>query len=97
MTSSVTILGHQIECVKNFKCLGIILTDDMRLKSDICRALDAFLLQFNGVYSKFFYLDVSVPLFYTIHILPHSTEQIHGARLDQHEGLIRYPWRITKL
>ena len=60
VASSVTILGHQIERVKSFKYLGIILTDDMSIKPDIDRALDAFLRQFNGVYSKFYYLDVSV-------------------------------------
>ena len=67
VTSSVTILGQQIERVKSFKYLGIILTDDMSIKTDIDRTLDAFLRQFNGVYSKFYYLDVSVLsfLFYT--------------------------------
>ena len=60
VTLGVTILEHQIERVKRFKYLGIILTDDVSIKSDVDRALDVFPRQFNGVYSKFYYLDVNV-------------------------------------
>ena len=43
VTSSVTATGHKIARVKCFKYMGIILKDDMSIKSDNDRALVAFL------------------------------------------------------
>ena len=48
-TLNVTMSVHKNEYVKSFKDLGVILSDDMYIKSDVDRALYAFLSQFNGV------------------------------------------------
>ena len=88
--SSVTLLGHQIEYVRNTKYFRIMLTVNSSIKADIDRVLD-------GVYSKLLIQTKAYCFFCFTRILYHSTELIPGACLDQHIGSIRYPYRLTKM
>ena len=55
--------GEQIERVSSCKYLGIILDEDMSIKSDVKRCCKSFLAQFNSMYYKFNFLDRSQIIF----------------------------------
>ena len=57
---SINIQGCDIKPQKTFKYLGINLSEDLSLKEDVNRVTNAFLRQFNGIYSKFYYCEEKV-------------------------------------
>ena len=71
MTSSVTVIGHEIERVKSFKYLSTIILDDTNIKLDIDSDLEVFPYNFNEIYSKFYYLKINV-LSFLFHTFTYS-------------------------
>ena len=49
-----------IKRVSEFKYLGVILSEDLNISSDINRVSNAFLAQFHSVYAKFYNLNDNV-------------------------------------
>ena len=52
-----------LECVNEFKYLGIILSPNLNINKDSDRALNAFLGQFNACYHKFNFVDHKVLIY----------------------------------
>ena len=84
VNTSVVMNGTAIMRVNSYKYLGIILSDDRSIASDIDRVTNSFLKQFNSMYYKFYYMHSSVLNF----LFKTYTSSFYGAELWH--GSIRY-------
>ena len=55
--------GKELNKVSEIKYLGIIISDNLSLKSEIERCTNAFLMQFNGFYQKFKFIRTDINSF----------------------------------
>ena len=62
-SSKLSISGNLLSPVNKCLYLGVILTDNDDFGPDVDRVVNAFLKQFNGFFSKFYYLDNEVKYF----------------------------------
>ena len=74
--------GLDIKRVKEIKYLGVIINEDLSLKSDINRVTNDFLKQFNGFYHKFSFLHREIKYF----LFKTYTSSFYGSNLwiEQH-------------
>ena len=84
VNTSVFLNGTAIVRVSSYKYLGIILSDDRSITSDVDRATNSFLKQFNAMYYKFYYMHSSVLNF----LFKTYTSSFYGAELWH--GSIKY-------
>ena len=86
VSTVVSLNGFNIERIKFYKYLGIILSDDRSITRDVDRAANAFIKQFNGMYSKFYYMNDSVLhyLFRTYTSSFYGVELWHGSICYRH-------------
>ena len=56
----VSLKGEPLERVPKFKYLGVFLSEDMRISYDVERAMRAFLVQYNSMFSRFHSMDDEV-------------------------------------
>ena len=61
--SNFRLVKQDIERVQKWNYLGVILTKKMSIVPYVDRASDAFLRQFNNVYSKFYSVSYGIPCF----------------------------------
>ena len=86
VSTVVSLNGFNIERIKFYKYLGIILSDDRSITRDVDRAANAFIKQFNGMYAKFYYMHDSVLhyLFRTYTSSFYGVELWHGSISYRH-------------
>ena len=91
-------MGKALEPSPNFKYLGVELSEDLAINMDVGRVTNSFLKQFNGIFSKFYYVDRNVLLYlvksYTMSFYGietwydfRSTNVFHKASVAYHKGI----------
>jgi len=56
----ICVSGFKMIRVRSIKYLGVVMTDNMSIDCDIDRTLDSFLRQFNGIFSKFSFVNFDI-------------------------------------
>jgi len=56
-SDTICLSGTNLNRVVSIRYLGVTLSEDLSIKNDVERVLDSFLKQFNGMYSKFGFVD----------------------------------------